>query len=406
MMHRSKTTPVAIAWDISLSSVLKELSEDNTQPIAIELLSLCSYLAPEKISRDFLLSWLKYAHPTLLNPELMLNRHIGLLWKYSMINYTDQNNLSIHPLLQTMVRSQLPQFVQTHKEISNPLTLKWHESLLQFFIQNESHLKQNNSFTQLIEIQEHLSSVFHGMFKKGYNDNIANFDLTIAPVYFYQERYEDFGKLLDKVNLYLSTKPNREFLKSKIAYLYSGYYRQKQDYKLAEQKIVESLDMFNKIKTTNLISDKEISILKGKILMNKARVLLVKRQALSSQNKESDITSIKLALKLTYEATSIFTNNQDIRNAIQSVALRGEILVSLHRSKEVIQELLVYQEQIDHMIDNRVKVLFYHTYGDAYVDLKDFSQALKCYNIAKNIAEKLELHIQKSVIDAKIEQVK
>ena len=73
--------PVAITWNISLKAILKETLEHNEPPIAIELITVCSYLPPDNIPKALLLSWLKRAHPELSNPELILNKHIELLWK-------------------------------------------------------------------------------------------------------------------------------------------------------------------------------------------------------------------------------------------------------------------------------------------------------------------------------------
>ena len=99
-----KNSPVLITWDISLKAIAKAAAAKNEQLIALELLTVCSYLSPDKIPRSLLLAWLKKAHPNLSSPELTLNRHIELLWRYSMINHYDSKNISIHRLVQVVTR--------------------------------------------------------------------------------------------------------------------------------------------------------------------------------------------------------------------------------------------------------------------------------------------------------------
>ncbi len=70
---------MAITWNISLEAIVRDTKINNEPPIAIELLAVCGYLAPDKISRKLLLTWLQTAYPHLLSPQLTLNKHIALL---------------------------------------------------------------------------------------------------------------------------------------------------------------------------------------------------------------------------------------------------------------------------------------------------------------------------------------
>ena len=390
-----KSTPVAVTWNISLKAILKEASEQNEPPIAIELITVCSYLAPDRISRDLLLSWLKDTHPNLSNPELILNKHIELLWKYSMINYDSKNNISIHRLVQTILRYQLAQSLENKQAIFPILSVKWYNSLLHFFVKNESDFKLSNSFSQLLETREQ----FLSMFKDQYNDNIAALDLVISPVYYYQERYEEGMRLLDKVNMYLSTKPDREFLKSKILDLYSVYYRKAKDYERASQKNTEAMEMFSKIKPTDHLNIQQINRLKAKILFNKANLLISQNKSLPLQ--ERDIVSLRNAVTLTKEVTYIFSTNSDLRNTLRSVELRGRILVLLNEGNKVIEEFAQYKKMIESLSDNRVKLFFCTTYSDAYVILQNFSKALEYCNLAKSLAIKLGLKLELKNIEEK-----
>lgn len=391
-----KTSPVAITWDISLQSILQETAAQHEPPIAIELITVCSYLAPDKISMNLLLSWLKYRYPDLPDPELTLNKHIGLLWKYSMINYDIKDNISIHKLVQTVLRHQLTQAIDKKHAIFPNLNLQWYTSLLHFFIINESEFKLSNSFVQLLETRKQFLSVF----KDYYNDDVAGLDLTVAPVYYYQERYEEFKNLLDRVNSYLSTKSNREFLKTRLLYLYSAYFRKQENYKLAEEKIQEASNMFNKIKNKESLNPKEIDTLKAKILFNQANLIFARNKSLPVQNR--NVQGINSAIRLTKEDTILFTKNHDIRNKLKSIELRGRLSVLLNNGKSVIEEFEQYKNLLENISDQRVKMNFYLTYSDAYITLSDYYQALAYCNRAKVIATKLDLKLQVKTIDEKI----
>ncbi|WP_341794866.1 NB-ARC domain-containing protein [Rickettsia endosymbiont of Rhinocyllus conicus] len=163
--------PVAVIWNITLDEIVRDTRINNEPPIAIELLIVCAYLAPDKISRKLLLTWLQTAHPDLSSPELTLNKHIALLWQYSMINYDNDNNISLHRLVQTVLRHQFDKILNKNNNMYPTLNLRWFESLLQFFIDNEQEFKLTNSFQQIIETSQH----FKTQFQDKYNENlIAN----------------------------------------------------------------------------------------------------------------------------------------------------------------------------------------------------------------------------------------
>ncbi|MCC8416014.1 MAG: hypothetical protein LN575_01320 [Rickettsia endosymbiont of Gnoriste bilineata] len=63
------------------------------------------------------------------------------------------------------------------------------------------------------------SQQFKNKFQDNYNENLAAMDLMISSVYFYQEKYEDFLKIVDEVNKYLKKTEGLEILKCKILYI-------------------------------------------------------------------------------------------------------------------------------------------------------------------------------------------
>lgn len=108
----SHNVPVAITWNISLAKLTNE-SNFKDQPvikdqplIALFILRAASYLGAEKIPQELLLSLLKEAYPNLTSPELVLSKAIGTLWKYSLINTNEKGEVSVHRLLQVVLRDQ------------------------------------------------------------------------------------------------------------------------------------------------------------------------------------------------------------------------------------------------------------------------------------------------------------
>lgn len=98
--------PVAKTWNISLGRIAEEARDQNETSYSLDLLMVCSYLAPDKIPRDLLLTWMKEAYPKIHNHEYVFAKAIGQLWNYSMIKIDHQNNISIHRLVQSIVQHQ------------------------------------------------------------------------------------------------------------------------------------------------------------------------------------------------------------------------------------------------------------------------------------------------------------
>lgn len=101
--------PVAFAWNIA-----REVVQDEN-PAAIELLHLCSFLAPHAIPYDLFTKGAPLLGPILgsvaANP-LTLDRAIALLRKHSLIKNevdreTDISRLIIHPVLQEVLRDSM-----------------------------------------------------------------------------------------------------------------------------------------------------------------------------------------------------------------------------------------------------------------------------------------------------------
>ncbi len=394
---------MAITWNISLEAIVKDTEINNEPPIAIELLTVYAYLAPNKISRKLLLKWLQIAYPHLLSPKLTLNKHIALLWQYSMINYDGNDNITIHRLVQAVLRHQLSQALDSKNNIYSTLNLKWFESLLKFFIENEHEFKLIHSFQQLIET----SQQFKNKFQDNYNENLAAMDLMISSVYFYQEKYEDFLKIVDEVNKYLKKTEGLEILKCKILYIYSAYFCKIGNYQKAEQKINTAINRYNNITVNKSIKDSDMQSLKAKLLYYKANLVLAK----NSVNKKTDTINtntpeIEASIKSIQEAIELFHKIHNIREFLLSIELYGKLLILTNQVDKVIVEFNKHNDLIEKKADNLIKMFFYITYSDAYFSKGDFNKALEYCDKAKQQAEKLHLKSELNNINSKEKTIK
>ncbi|ABE04499.1 NB-ARC domain-containing protein [Rickettsia bellii] len=378
--------PVAVTWNITLDEIVRDTRINNEPPIAIELLIVCAYLAPDKISRKLLLTWLQTAHPDLSSPELTLNKHIALLWQYSMINYDDDNNISVHRLVQTVLRHQFNQILNQNNNMYPTLNFRWFESLLQFFIDNEQEFKLTNSFQQIIETSQH----FKTQFQDKYNENLVTMDLMVATIYYYQEKYKDFLKILDQVNAYLQKIDGLEMLKCEMLALYSAYFYKIGNYHEAEEKLNKAFDEYNNIKINNSEKDNDMKILKARLVYHKANLVLEK----SKKTDKTNINTLEIenAIKSIQESMILFKAANRTKGFLLSIRLYGQLLILTNQVDKVIIEFNKYNNLIEQTSDYMIKMLFYITYSDAYFSKGDFNKALEYCGKAKQQAEKLHLN--------------
>ncbi|WP_341758604.1 NB-ARC domain-containing protein [Candidatus Tisiphia endosymbiont of Ditula angustiorana] len=391
--------PVAITWNITLEAIVRDTKINNEPPIAIELLTVCAYLAPDRISRKLLLTWLQTAHPHLSSPELTLNKHIALLWQYSMINY-DDNNISIHRLVQAVLHHKIIQVLNKNNNIYSTLNLGWFESLLQFFIDNEHEFKLTNSFQQIIET----SKQFKTKFKDKYNENLATLDLIIASIYYYQEKYEDFLKILGQVNAYLQKTDGLEMLKFRVLTLYSTYFCRISNYHEAEEKLNKAFDEYKNVKINKSVKDQDMKALKARLLYTKANLVLEKNTKTDKINIST--LEIEASIKSIQEAIVLFKETDNIRGFLLSIRLYGELLMLTNQADKVIIEFNKYNNLIEQRADDIIKMFFYITYSDAYFSKGDFNKALEYSSRAKQQAEKLRLNNRLNYLNNKEKDIK
>lgn len=381
-----KHDPITVTWNITLDAITREAVINNQSPIAIELLTVCAYLSPDKISRQLMLAWLKKTHPNIVDPELVLNNSLGLLWKYSMINYNYNEYVSIHRLVQKVIcQHNLQQTIVKKKTLYAPFDLQWFTSLLQFFIEHENEFKLSTSFPQLIKVRDQFKQLFNNQ----YNDTMAELDLSMVAVYFYQEKYDEYFARLNEVNEYLKTQTKADYLKCRILYFYSAYYRQMGDYKKAEEMINKALDKVNHLKIDSSLPSHKQKGLKAMVLYNKANLTFAKNKKLPLEKR--DQKSLQNALDTLKEGISLFNPEKDSRNLLRSIGLRGRVLALMDNGDQILQEFAQHHQFMETTADDRTKMLFYITYSDAYFIKKDFTHAKSYINKAKSLAQKLEL---------------
>lgn len=124
---------VASTWNISLKQLTKDSIEKQEPGISLDLLMMSAYLAPEKISKDLLLIWLKETYPNLPNHELTLSKIITQLARYSLIHMETDGDICLHRLLQSVLRYQHAKKLDGNKNPYPTLTLEWYNKILNAF---------------------------------------------------------------------------------------------------------------------------------------------------------------------------------------------------------------------------------------------------------------------------------
>ena len=123
LWEREKSTnnyefTVNVTWNISMDKIQEQEKQDAIvlQPIALPLMQVCSFFAPNDIPREaLLLKWLdiEYEKAKLDKNACLadLNRTLGLLRQFSMIGLSEAS-ISIQALVQTIERDKLSVEVQ------------------------------------------------------------------------------------------------------------------------------------------------------------------------------------------------------------------------------------------------------------------------------------------------------
>jgi tetratricopeptide (TPR) repeat protein len=111
LAERGKYIPIQYAEPATATSVLFFRSLEQDYPTALELLCLCSCLAPDAIPEDLILRGAPILGP-MLSPVAFdtaaLQQAIEILCRFSLLQrYEDSKLLSIHPLIQTILKHEM-----------------------------------------------------------------------------------------------------------------------------------------------------------------------------------------------------------------------------------------------------------------------------------------------------------
>ncbi|GHH82321.1 tetratricopeptide repeat protein [Streptomyces capitiformicae] len=83
---------IARIWDHTITAIT------DRNPLAVTLLTVMAWLAPDDIPRTYL--------APLAPTSIALNSALGVLHTYNMVTFTDQKNLNVHRLVQTVLRTR------------------------------------------------------------------------------------------------------------------------------------------------------------------------------------------------------------------------------------------------------------------------------------------------------------
>lgn len=150
--------PVAATWNISLETIANEAQKLHQDPLALNLLMACAYLAPEKIPKEILMAWLKEIEPNCA-ADLVLPKLLNQLWQYSMIK-RDDKSITVHRLVQSILRQQHKQLSKYYNFNKMTLTPEWYNTLLKVF---DAAFCNNNNVLELeqrqIQLLSHLQAL-------------------------------------------------------------------------------------------------------------------------------------------------------------------------------------------------------------------------------------------------------
>lgn len=141
--------PVAATWNISLRAIANEAKNFQSSSNPLNLLMLCAYLAPERIPKQMLLTWISEKYPG-QNAEILLAKFINKLRQYSMITINDNESITIHRLVQSVLREQHQYLPENLKQLIETPTVEWFNGMFRAF--NKVLLIKNH----IIEVEQRM----------------------------------------------------------------------------------------------------------------------------------------------------------------------------------------------------------------------------------------------------------
>ena len=159
--------PIAATWNVSLDAIVREARANHQPPWALHLLNACAYLASEKISEQLLLAWFKAMHPETPKVELLFAKLIGQLWRYSMISRDNNGDITIHRLVQAVVRYQHkqtleknPYYLPPTPRLFNSLLDSAHKEFIKKTTVLEDEARKRNLLPHMQSLLEHYKGLW------------------------------------------------------------------------------------------------------------------------------------------------------------------------------------------------------------------------------------------------------
>lgn len=261
---------IAITWNVSFAQLAKITENDVGSSISLFLLTVCSYLSPEKISQSLLLSLLKEAYPNLAYPELALSKAIGKLWRYSLINCDKDGTISIHRLIQVVLREQHKKTANLKNTFGSRLSIEWYNHLLKGAIAEfnrddqpfEHYIRKLNLLPQFLSIKRQ----YELLWPKKTSLEIAQFTYKIGNIYYALGDYK-YAKQYTKAALTTleNLSLNNHLTTARVLNNLGFYYSETGDMKSAKILLERSLNLYEKIYGKNHVECAQTMSNLGKI---------------------------------------------------------------------------------------------------------------------------------------------
>ena len=239
--------PVTTTWNISINKLIQDALDNKKPSYAIDILMVCAYLAPEKISRQFLLTWLKDVYPNLDSHELILSNTIGQLWKYSLINANGDGYIGIHRLLQLVLRNHHKRDMSFHNVQYPALNLQWYNKLLQAIHTEFRHNKALENDAQGQYFLPHLQSLVEHdaiMWPNNKRSEIAKLLRVLGVTFYYFGDLKSAKECSQQALQIFENTDKKDYVE--IAYTMNNlgyYYDEMGDYKVAKSFLENALKL-------------------------------------------------------------------------------------------------------------------------------------------------------------------
>lgn len=357
---------VATTWNISFENIRDKMPE------AQSLLNILAFLYPSDIPVDLFIKNIKII-PQVLKDELMFDNIIEEFLKYSLISINN-NNISIHRLVQSVIRSQLDE-----EEQKRWINLAFNILDKELIFDIEDKIQRSRVSKIISHVQEVLKYLYH--YKIISNDTIKF--VRRLNIYFYEcgmhnDSLKCLEEMLDKSeNLYGIYEENIIMLKKDISETYIILSKCDISIKYLKEALI-----IEKNRNDNRGSNIEIALLAG--LAKAYEGLDEIKSSLDYINKAYELSKIQ-----------IYKDDEQILKIKFSLAQilyrHGEIMKSFNIFEDILStkciERLLPKQQFSYILADYAFVLGDNTENDKEKK-KSINLIEKALKIDKEIYEK------------------